>query len=127
MKNLLLLFSLTTLTITSCVSPKIHNALLSDFKNNERSLSIKEQENLKLSEQLDEINAKVKLLQEKVFNLRNDSIQNGNSLMLLQDKFDELNTAYDLLVSKNTRQMSEKAKETKLLFKIKIQSLLMDG
>ena len=115
MKNLLLLFSLTTLTITSCVSPKIHNALLSDFKNNERSLSIKEQENLKLSEQLDEINAKVKLLQEKVFNLRNDSIQNGNSLMLLRDKFDELNTAYDLLVSKNTRQMSEKAKETKLL------------
>lgn len=115
MKNLLLLFSLTTLTITSCVSPKIHNALVSDFENNERSLSIKEQENLKLSEQLDEINAKVKLLQEKVFNLRNDSIQNGNSLMLLQDKFDELNTAYDLLVSKNTRQMSEKAKETKLL------------
>ena len=115
MKNLLLLFSLTTLSITSCVSPKIHNALLSDFKNNERGLSIKEQENLKLSEQLDEINAKVKLLQEKVFNLRNDSIQNGNSLMLLQDKFDELNTAYDLLVSKNTRQMSEKAKETKLL------------
>ena len=115
MKNLLLLFSLTTLTITSCVSPKIHNALVSDFEDNERSLSIKEQENLKLSEQLDEINAKVKLLQEKVFNLRNDSIQNGNSLMLLQDKFDELNTAYDLLVSKNTRQMSEKAKETKLL------------
>ena len=115
MKNLLLLFSLTTLTITSCVSPKIHHALVSDFENNERSLSIKEQENLKLSEQLDEINAKVKLLQEKVFNLRNDSIQNGNSLMLLQDKFDELNTAYDLLVSKNTRQMSEKAKETKLL------------
>ena len=115
MKNLLLLFSLTTLTITSCVSPKIHNALVSDFENNERSLSIKEQENLKLSEQLDEINARVKLLQEKVFNLRNDSIQNGNSLMLLQDKFDELNTAYDLLVSKNTRQMSEKAKETKLL------------
>ena len=115
MKNLLLLFSLTTLTITSCVSPKIHNALVSDFEDNERSLSIKEQENLKLSEQLDEINAKVKLLQEKVFNLRNDSIQNGNSLMLLQNKFDELNTAYDLLVSKNTRQMSEKAKETKLL------------
>lgn len=115
MKNLLLLFSLTTLTITSCVSPKIHNALVSDFEDNERSLSIKEQENLKLSEQLDEINAKVKLLQEKVFNLRNDSIQNGNSLKLLQDKFDELNAAYDLLVSKNTRQMSEKAKETKLL------------
>ena len=115
MKNLLLLFSLTTLTITSCVSPKIHNALVSDFEDNERSLSIKEQENLKLSEQLDEINAKVKLLQEKVFNLRNDSIQNGNSLILLQDKFDELNAAYDLLVSKNTRQMSEKAKETKLL------------
>ena len=92
-----------------------YTILVSDFEDNERSLSIKEQENLKLSEQLDEINAKVKLLQEKVFNLRNDSIQNGNSLILLQDKFDELNASYDLLVSKNTRQMSEKAKETKLL------------
>jgi hypothetical protein len=28
---------------------------------------------------------------------------------------DRLNTAYDLLVSQNSRQMSEKAKETKLL------------
>ncbi len=115
MKNLLLLFSLSTLTITSCVSPKIHNALVSDFEDNAKNLSKKEQENLKLSDQLDETNAKIKLLQEKVFDLRNDSIQNGNSLMLLQDKFDELNTAYDLLVSKNTRQISEKAKETKLL------------
>ena len=115
MKNLLIIFSLTILTITSCVSPKIHNALVSNFEDTERNLSKIEQENLKLSDQLEEINAKIKLLQEKVYNLRNDSIQNGNSLMLLQDKFDELNTAYDLLVSKNTRQMSEKAKETKLL------------
>ena len=115
MKNLLIVFSLTILTITSCVSPKIHNALVSNFEDTERNLSKIEQENLKLSDQLEEINAKIKLLQEKVYNLRNDSIQNGNSLMLLQDKFDELNTAYDLLVSKNTRQMSEKAKETKLL------------
>ena len=115
MKNLLIVFSLTILTITSCVSPKIHSALVSNFEDTERNLSKIEQENLKLSDQLEEINAKIKLLQEKVYNLRNDSIQNGNSLMLLQDKFDELNTAYDLLVSKNTRQMSEKAKETKLL------------
>ena len=115
MKNLLIVFPLTILTITSCVSPKIHNALVSNFEDTEKNLSKIEQENLKLSDQLEEINAKIKLLQEKVYNLRNDSIQNGNSLMLLQDKFDELNTAYDLLVSKNTRQMSEKAKETKLL------------
>ena len=101
MKNLLIVFSLTILTITSCVSPKIHNALVSNFEDTERNLSKIEQENLKLSDQLEEINAKIKLLQEKVYNLRNDSIQNGNSLMLLQDKFDELNTAYDLLVSKN--------------------------
>ena len=36
-------------------------------------------------------------------------------LKLLRAKFDELNTAYDLLVSQNSRQMSEKAKETKRL------------
>ena len=47
--------------------------------------------------------------------LRNDSVQNGNALKLLQNKYDELNTAYDLLVSQNSRQLSEKAKETKLL------------
>ena len=47
--------------------------------------------------------------------MKNDSIQNGNALFVLQNKQDRLNTAYDLLVSQNSRQMSEKAKETKLL------------
>ena len=37
------------------------------------------------------------------------------TLKLLQSKFDELNTTYDLLVSQNSRQMSEKAEETKRL------------
>jgi chemotaxis protein MotB len=47
--------------------------------------------------------------------LKNDSVQNGNSLVTLQSKYDALSTAYDLLSSKNSRQMSEKAKETKRL------------
>ena len=33
----------------------------------------------------------------------------------LQNKYKELSTAYDLLTSQNSRQMSEKAKETKRL------------
>ena len=57
----------------------------------------------------------VDLLNEKILKLRNDSVQNGNALKLLQNKYDELNTAYDLLVSQNSRQLSEKAKEAKRL------------
>jgi chemotaxis protein MotB len=55
------------------------------------------------------------LLKDKITSLKNDSIQNGNAIFVLQNKQDRLNTAYDLLVSQNSRQMSEKAKETKLL------------
>ena len=49
--------------------------------------------------------------------MRNDSIQNGKALVLLQNSYDELSSAYDLLASKNTRNMAEKAKETKALLK----------
>jgi len=68
-----------------------------------------------LSDEVEEVNSNVNLLKDKITALKNDSIQNGNALFVLQNKQDRLNTAYDLLVSQNSRQMSEKAKETKLL------------
>ena len=107
--------TIISVLISSCVSPKIHNALVSDLETTQRNLSELEKENLKLSDQSEELSSNIRLLKERIYILRNDSIQNGNALKLLQDKFNELNTAYDLLVSQNSRQMSKKAKETKQL------------
>ena len=115
MRNTILLFTLILTFFGSCVSPKIHNALVTDHENTQRNLIQKEKENLKLSDEVEELISTVDLLNEKILKLRNDSVQNGNALKLLQNKYDELNTAYDLLVSQNSRQLSEKAKETKRL------------
>ena len=78
MRNSLLIFTIITVLISGCVSPKIHNALVSDFENTQRSLSNQEKENLKLSDQLEEIGTNIRLLKDRIYVLRNDSIQNGN-------------------------------------------------
>ena len=115
MRNAILLFALSLFFISSCVSPKIHNALVSDYEKNHKTLNQKEKEILKLSDEVSELNSNIVLLKEKISQLKNDSVQNGTSLVTLQSKYDALSTAYDLLSSKNSRQMSEKAKETKRL------------
>ena len=115
MRNSILLFALSLFFVSSCVSPKIHNALVSDYEKNYKNLNQKEKEILKLSDEVSELNSNIVLLKEKISQLKNDSVQNGNSLVTLQSKYDALSTAYDLLSSKNSRQMSEKAKETKRL------------
>ena len=115
MKNSILLFAISIVFASSCVSPKIHNSLVSENESTKKILEQKEKQVLVLSDEVEELNATVNLLKDKITALKNDSIQNGNSLFVLQNKQDRLNTAYDLLVSQNSRQMSEKAKETKLL------------
>ena len=115
MKNSVLLFAISIVFATSCVSPKIHNSLVSENESTKKTLEQKEKQVLVLSDEVEELNATVNLLKDKITALKNDSIQNGNALFVLQNKQDRLNTAYDLLVSQNSRQMSEKAKETKLL------------
>ena len=115
MKNSILLFAISIVFATSCVSPKIHNSLVSENESTKKTLEQKEKQVLVLSDEVEELNANVNLLKDKITALKNDSIQNGNALFVLQNKQDRLNTAYDLLVSQNSRQMSEKAKETKLL------------
>ena len=115
MKNSILLFAISIVFASSCVSPKIHNSLVSENESTKKILEQKEKQVLVLSDEVEELNATVNLLKDKITSLKNDSIQNGNAIFVLQNKQDRLNTAYDLLVSQNSRQMSEKAKETKLL------------
>jgi len=115
MKNSVLLFAISIVFATSCVSPKIHNSLVSENESTKKILEQKEKQVLVLSDEVEELNATVNLLKDKITSLKNDSIQNGNAIFVLQNKQGRLNTAYDLLISQNSRQMSEKAKETKLL------------
>ena len=102
-------------SLCSCVTPKVHNTLLlnynelkSDFNKNEKKL-------LSLKKNLEKEIAKSELLLNKINNLSSDSIQNGKMLAILQQKYNSLSDAYDLLVSKNSRFIADKAKETKKL------------
>ena len=101
--------------LNSCVTPKVHNALISDFELNQISLAEKEKELISIKQNLEKISTELTKNKKKLVELKNDSTQNGKSLSLLKSKYDELSNTYDLLASKNSRFISEKAKETKNL------------
>ena len=113
-----ILFSVSFLILlSSCVTPRIHNALITENEATKSALSFQERKRIKLQSQLEEKEGKISDLKSKVINLRNDSVRNGSSLTVLQNKYDVLSESYDLLVSKNSREMANKAKEIKQLLK----------
>ncbi|MBT5089741.1 MAG: OmpA family protein, partial [Flavobacteriales bacterium] len=101
--------------LSACVTPKIHNSLVAEHESIKTALTLAEKKVLSLAAKLEEKEGNIFSLQAQISDLRNDSIQNGKSLMILQDKYDELSDAYDLLTSKSSRYMADKAKETKKL------------
>jgi len=113
-KSILHLFTILLL-VSSCVTPKIHNALLSEHEAVSNKLISNEQNVLQLNDALEEKEGKILILESQLTELRNDSVQNGKALIVLQDNYNELSDTYDLLTSKNSRYMAEKAKETKRL------------
>ena len=115
MQKLILLFFGILFFITSCVTPKLHNALLIEHEATKSALYDQELKALRLQAEIEELQGTIQAIETKIFDLRNDSIQNGGALIALQNKYDELSEAYDLLASKNSRYMAEKAKETKNL------------
>jgi chemotaxis protein MotB len=100
---------------SSCVAPKIHNSLLSEHETVNNKLTANEKKVLQLNDDLEEKEGKIFILENQLAELKNDSIQNGEALTLLQNKYNELSDAYDLLTSKSSRYMADKAKETKKL------------
>jgi len=100
---------------SSCVTPKIHNALIAENEATKSALHTQEKIVLKLQSELEELSGEISSLKAKITHLRNDSTQNGGALIALQNKYDALSESYDLLVSKNSRKMADKAKETKQL------------
>lgn len=115
MKKSILYLSAILFLVSSCVAPKIHNSLLSEHETANNKLSASEKKVLQLNNDLEEKEGKILILETQLSELRNDSVQNGKALTILQDKYNELSDTYDLLTSKNSRYMADKAKETKKL------------
>ena len=115
MKNSILYLSAILFLVSSCVAPKIHNALLFEHEAVSGKLTANEKKVFKLNNALEEKEGKILIVEAQLDELRNDSVQNGKALTILQDKYNELSDTYDLLTSKSSRFMAEKAKETKKL------------
>lgn len=115
MQKPILYISALLLVLSACVTPKIHNSLVAEHESTKSALTSAEKKALSLADKLEEKEGAILSLQAQISDLRNDSVQNGKSLVILQDKYDELSSAYDLLTSKNSRYMADKAKETKKL------------
>ena len=115
MKNSILYLSAILFLVSSCVAPKIHNALLFEHEAVSGKLTANEKKVFKLNNALEEKEGKILIVEAQLDELRNDSVQNGKALTILQNKYNELSDTYDLLTSKNSRYMADKANETKKL------------
>ncbi len=115
MQKLGLFLVLFLVIFSSCVTPKVHNSLLAEHQTIKAVLLNQEKEALSLRATLEELQGEISALKSKVANLRNDSVQNGGALSALQNKYSALEESYDLLASKNSRYMADKAKEIKQL------------
>ena len=108
---LIIIFSLCVLG--SCITPKVYNELLDKHEIAKKNLTKNEKVILQLRETLDDKEKNIQSLTLLVENLRLDSARINNELVSCQKKYDNLSTTYDLLTSKSSRYMAEKAKETK--------------
>jgi len=115
MQKSILYISALLLALSACVTPKIHNTLVTEHESTKTALHQQEKKVLFLNDKLEEKEGNIVSLKAQISDLRNDSVQNGKFLIILQDKYDELSDAYDLLTSKNSTYMADKAKETKKL------------
>ena len=115
MKKYKLTFCLIIIFISSCISPKIHNALIEE-KDGLLKASLDDKMRISnMEEEIQVLKQKIKRLNKTIKSLKSDSVQNGINLYNLRKKYDDLSITYDLLSSKNTRFIQQKAKETKKL------------
>ncbi len=120
MKNKLAIF-LCLILISSCITPKVYNELFDKHEKAKKDIFSNEQVILNLRENL-QVNIKnISELEGTIESLRADSSLIHQELLTCQNKYSELSTTYDILESKSTRNMAEKAQETKgLLEKLEL-------
>jgi chemotaxis protein MotB len=109
------LLILCLFVLSSCITPKVYNELLDKHELAKKNLTKNEKKILQLKETLDDKEKSIESLNLLVQSLRLDSINLNNELFSIQKKYADLNTTYDLLSSKSSRYMAEKANETKEL------------
>ena len=115
MQKSILYISTLLLVLSSCVTPKIHNALVIECDATKSALTTQDKKVLQLNGTIEEQEGTIISLKSQISEIRNDSVQNGIALTTLQSKYDALSDAYDLLTSKSSRYMADKASETKKL------------
>ena len=99
----------------------MYNELFAEHEKAQKDLLSNEQIILNLRENLQKFESSVNKLESLVKSLQADSSLLNQELLTSQNKYNELSTTYDLLTSKSSRFMAEKAKETKdLLEKLEI-------
>ena len=121
-----LYISIILFLFNACVTPKTHNSLIQENVVLKKTLSQEEKKGLQLNNTIEQKKMHMAVLTDQLSNLRSDSVQNGKALILLQEKYNQLSDAYDLLSSKNSRYIADKAKETKQILEAleKVQSEL---
>ena len=113
MKLQIPLFPLFLFFLSSCVTPKIHNSVVSKNEELKESLENSERHNLQLKIENQSLENRLLNLKSAINSLKSDSVQNGQALQVLQEKYNALSDSYELLSSKNSRFMAAKAKEIK--------------
>ena len=107
MQKLILYIIVQLLVLSSCVTPRIHNSLVMEHDSTISALTAKEKKVLKLNGTLEEQEGTIISLKSQIYAMKNDSVQNGIALNVLQSKYDALSDAYDVLTSKNSRYMAD--------------------
>ena len=115
MKSIASYILFIVLLTSSCVTPKVYNTLAEKNTDTEKKLIQKEKLLLKLTDEIEVLNNDINLLKKRVESLSIDSINKNQANNALDKKYRELEEAYDVLSSKKSRYMAEKAKETKKL------------
>jgi peptidoglycan hydrolase CwlO-like protein len=87
MKKSILCLTAILFLVSSCVTPKIHNALVAEAENTKNALKQEEKRVIALTGELEEKSGKIIDLKAQISELRNGSLQNGKSLVALQSKY----------------------------------------
>ena len=110
-----LYIALLLFVMSSCITPKIHNSLIDENELAKSQLQKQELKNLKQLTQIEELNVDISDMIARVSSLESDSIKNELAVRNLNIKYNNLSESYDLLMSKKSRDISDKAKEIKRL------------
>lgn len=103
------------LTLTSCVSSKIHKELQAKYKSLETENTELRKENDALSSKLQVAESELARLKKKLEEMRQDTVALASKYHKLQSDFEELNKSYEFLLENNNALLASNQSENKKL------------